>query len=94
MRYCKVGDLAIVVTAFNQENIGKIVRIVATVGKRKWHDFDTPTWIWLVESEGSPLAYEWAAGDKTYHAKGKAPDAYLRPLKPVKVKEDELELVH
>jgi len=43
MTYCKVGDLAITVNAYNPENIGKIVKIVGVVGLIEWYGFDSKT---------------------------------------------------
>ena len=55
MTYCKVGDLAITVNAYNPENIGKIVRIIGASGLIEWFGFNEPTWVWAVQTEGSDL---------------------------------------
>ena len=54
MTYCKVGDLAITVNAYNPENIGKIVKIIGVVGLVEWYGFDSKTWVWEIETEGAP----------------------------------------
>jgi hypothetical protein len=82
MTYCKVGDLAITVNAYNPENIGKIVKIVGVVGLIEWYGFDSKTWVWEVETEGAPLAYQFGNDPKKkYVMRGEAPDAYLRPIR-------------
>lgn len=82
MTYCKVGDLAITVDAYNPENIGKIVRVVGVVGLVQWFGFDDKTWVWEIETEGAPLAYQFGDNPKkTYVNRGEAPDAYLRPIR-------------
>ena len=97
MTYCKVGDLAIAINAYNPENIGKIVRIVGASGLIEWFGFEEPTWVWIVQTDGSDLTYQY--GDdpkKNYQNPGEVPDAYFRPIKPpeVEIIDDELELVH
>ena len=98
MTHCKVGDLAITVNAYNPENIGKIVRIVGAVGLIDWFEFNEPTWVWVVEAEGSPLTYQYGNNPtKKYQRRGEAPDAFLRPITPpngeVEIVEGGLELV-
>ena len=90
MTYCKLGDLAITVNAYNPENIGKIVRIIGAVGLTKWYGFDERTWVWIVETEGSDLTYKhWDDPKKIYQNQGDVPDAFLRPIKQLEVTEKE-----
>lgn len=90
MTYCKVGDLAITVNAYNPENIGKIVRIIGASGFIEWFGFDEPTWVWFIETEGSDLIYQYGDNPKKKsQSRGEAPDAFLRPIKPLEVENTE-----
>ena len=89
MTYCKVGDLAITVNAYNPENIGKIVRIIGSSGLIEWFGFDEPTWVWTVQTEGSDLIYQYGKSPKKrYQNQGEVPDVYLRPINPLKLEDD------
>lgn len=89
MTYCKLGDLAITVNAYNQENIGKIVRIIGASGLIKWSGFDKPTWVWAVQTEGSDLTYTYGKSPKKrYQNQGEVPDVYLRPINPSNLEDD------
>jgi hypothetical protein len=89
MTYCKVGDLAITVHAYNPENIGKIVRIIGSSGLIEWFGFDEPTWVWTVQTEGSDLTYQYGKSPKKrYQNQGEVPDVYLRPINPSKLEDD------
>jgi hypothetical protein len=89
MTYCKVGDLAITVNAYNPENIGKIVRIIGASGFIEWFGFDEPTWVWTVQTEGSDLTYQYGKSPKKrYQNQGEVPDVYLRPINPLKLEDD------
>lgn len=89
MTYCKVGDLAITVNAYNPENIGKIVRIIGASGLIEWFGFDEPTWVWTVQTEGSDLTYQYGKSPKKrYQNQGEVPDVFLRPISPLKLEDD------
>jgi hypothetical protein len=89
MTYCKVGDLAITVNAYNPENIGKIVRIIGASGFIEWFGFDEPIWVWTVQTEGSDLTYQYGKSPKKrYQNQGEVPDVYLRPINPLKLEDD------
>ena len=89
MTYCKVGDLAITVNAYNPENIGKIVRIIGASGLVEWFGFDEPTWVWVVQTEGTDLTYQYGKSPKKrYQNQGEVPDVYLRPINPSKLEDD------
>ena len=76
---CKPGDLAVVVTAHNPENIGTILRVIrahrdqnALVDFRGQH-------IWLAESP-RPMTYT-VGGKLVKRKRGAVPDAILRPIR-------------
>ena len=82
MTYCKLGDLAFTVQAHNKENIGNIIRIVGSQGLGRWYDIEGLTWVWIVETQGSPLVYEDQQGIKYYESTGAVPDIFLRRIEP------------
>jgi hypothetical protein len=83
MNYCKVGDLAITVQAYNPDNIGKLVWIRSSAGVGTWPDLKGPQKIWHIETAtpGVPLVY--SIDDVPYTTMiGEAPDCFLRPIRP------------
>ena len=76
---CKPGDLAVVITAYNPENVGTILRVI-----KKHPNQDA-----LVDYKGSHILLDEAArpmaytvGDKlVMRRKGAVPDAILRPIR-------------
>ena len=82
---CRLGDLAVTVKAAFPENLGRIVRIVGSHGHGKWWGFDAPTHLWEIEViKGARIIYEYDNGSRKAHTRGLAPDAYLKPIAPVK----------
>ena len=80
---CRLGDLAITGQAEVPENLGKIVRIVASRGRAKWSGFQRPMYLWEVEAlDGRQLVYEHSDGRRESRTHGPAPDQFLRPLAP------------
>ena len=76
---CKPGDLAVVITAHNPENIGTILRVI-----KKHHNQDAlvdykGSHIWLAEAP-RPMAYT-VGGKLVMRRKGAVPDAILRPIR-------------
>ncbi len=80
---CKPGDLAIIVSADHERNIGQIVEVIET------HDGRTPfqlPWnghVWLARTVSGrrTLSYYFTAkGCFMSHARGPVPDARLRPI--------------
>jgi len=78
---CKPGDLAVVVTAYNPENIGTILRVIrahrdqnALVDLKGQH-------IWLAEAP-RPMIYT-VGGKLVMRKRGAVPDAILRPIRGV-----------
>jgi hypothetical protein len=90
---CRLGDLALTVTAELPENLGNIVRIVGNHGEDSWFGFAGPTHLWEVEViEGGRLLYEHDDGSREYRTTGLAPDAFLKPIAPRKRAEDHAEV--
>jgi hypothetical protein len=83
---CKPGDLAVVVTAHNPENIGTIVRVI-----KKHHDQNAlvdfkGSHIWMAEAP-RPMLYD-VGGKMVRRRKGAVPDAILRPIRGLPVNEE------
>ena len=76
---CKPGDLAVVITAHNPENIGTILRVI-----KKHHnptalvDFKG-SHIWMAEAP-RPMLYD-VGGKMVRRRKCAVPDAILRPIR-------------
>lgn len=79
---CRSGDLAITVKCDIPENLGRIVRIIASNGIEHWSDYG-PLHTWEVQtlSETDSLTYI-IKGRVTQKCQGPVPDAFLRPLHP------------
>ena len=76
---CKPGDLAVVITAYNPENIGTILRVI-----KKHHNQDAlvdfkGAHIWLAEAP-RPMTYD-IGGKMVRRRKGAVPDAILMPIR-------------
>jgi dTDP-4-dehydrorhamnose 3,5-epimerase-like enzyme len=76
---CKPGDLAVVVTAHNPDNIGTILRVIrAHRDQNALVDFKGQH-IWLAEA---PRAMTYTVGGKLVKRKrGAVPDVILRPIR-------------
>ena len=79
---CKLGELAIIVKAYNLENIGKVVKIIRSKGFTTWPDIQGLVYAWLVETvvEGVKIKYSVGDTEYSYRASGFLPDTGLRPL--------------
>jgi hypothetical protein len=76
---CKPGDLAVVVTAHNPENIGTILRVIkAHRDQNALVDFKGQH-IWLAEAP-RPMTYN-VGGKLVKRKRGAVPDAILRPIR-------------
>ena len=76
---CKPGDLAVVITAHNPENIGTILRVI-----KKHHNQNAlvdfkGSHIWMAEAP-RPMLYD-VGGKMVRRRKGAVPDAILRPIR-------------
>lgn len=82
---CELGTLAITVQAKFSANLGKVVRIVESLGVMDWPALDGPTHVWMVEvvSNGSFLHYFYPRKHRLDVAlSGPVPDCYLRRIVP------------
>jgi hypothetical protein len=83
---CKPGDLAVVVTAHNPENIGTIVRVI-----KKHHNQNAlvdfkGSHIWMAEAP-RPMLYD-VGGKMVRRRRGAVPDAILRPIRGLPANEE------
>lgn len=76
---CKQGDLAVVVTADNVANIGRIVRVIRPHSGRGKLAMRVPGAVWLAECSHQMT---WNIGEKIImRCKGPVPDHCLRPIR-------------
>lgn len=81
MSRCKPGDLAVVIEAANQANIGRIVKVVALHDGKGPLGAIGPRPVWLVHA---PTPMTWSDGPKRYRRKsGPVPDSQLQPIRGV-----------
>ena len=76
---CKPGDLAVIVTAYNLENIGTILRVMKTHKNQKAVLADKEDHIWLAVAP-RPMTYE-VDGKLIRRKRGAVPDSVLRPIR-------------
>ena len=76
---CKSGDLAVIVTAYNLENIGTILRVLKTHKNQKAVLADKEDHIWLAVAP-RPMTYE-VDGKLIRRKRGAVPDSVLRPIR-------------
>jgi hypothetical protein len=75
---CRVGDLAVVVRADLECNIGNIVRVIAPVDGSH-AAFKGQGQVWMVECQRDMT---WLVKDKTVHRRrGPVPDNRLQPIR-------------
>jgi len=77
--YCKPGDTALVVHAFNKENLGLIVRVLSTYPDQQELTAPPGAHLWQVSST-TPIVYECANGRFMQCNTGPVPDYCLRPI--------------
>ncbi|MES2631847.1 MAG: hypothetical protein V4669_02685 [Pseudomonadota bacterium] len=76
---CRPGDLAVVVTAENVANIGRIVRIIGPHSGRGKLAMMGRGQVWLA---ACPQAMTWTIGSRIFlRTKGPIPDECLRPIR-------------
>jgi len=83
---CEVGSLAITVNAKFSGNIGKVVRVIDSLGLQPWPEIDGLVHVWQVEvaSRGSFLHYFYPSRHQLdVVSSGPIPDYYLRRIVPV-----------
>ena len=80
---CRVGDLAIVVSAENVENLGNLIEVVGLKDKQG-PNVEGPGHVWHVRtvSGRATLTYRYKTegGRIEHHAEGPVPDVRLRPV--------------
>jgi len=82
---CEVGSLAITVNAKFSGNIGKVVRVIDSLGLQPWPEMDGLVHVWRVEvaAEGSLLHYFYPNKHQLdVQSIGPIPDCFLRRLVP------------
>jgi len=82
---CEVGALAITVNAKFSGNIGKVVRVIDSLGMMSWPEIDGLVHVWQVEvaAEGSLLHYFYPNKHQLdVQSIGPIPDCFLRRLVP------------
>ena len=82
---CEVGSLAITVSAKFSGNIGKVVRVIDSLGMMPWPEMDGEVHVWQVEvaAEGSLLHYFYPNKHQLdVQSIGPIPDCFLRRLVP------------
>ena len=83
---CEVGALAITFNAKFSGNIGKVVRVIDSLGMMPWPEMDGLVHVWQVEvaAEGSLLHYFYPNKHQLdVQSTGPIPDCFLRRIVPV-----------
>ena len=83
---CNIGDLAVIVDAFNTENIGTFVKILRIHPNQRRIFKPEGDLLWMVES-CRPMVYD-LNGKITKRMKGAAPDSVLRPIRGLPLGKD------
>lgn len=78
---CRPGDLAVIVTAENLENIGALVEVIGPPGAATGSLSGDPGFLWWVRAVGRPMTYLFRDGRVERFHEGPAPDAFLRPIR-------------
>jgi hypothetical protein len=79
MSRCKPGDLAVVISAANPANIGRIVKVIAPHDGEGRLGLVGPKPVWLVSA---PTPLTWRDGAKRHRLKkGPVPDSQLQPIR-------------
>ena len=79
MTYCKPGDLAIVVEAYNASNIGTIVHVIGLYSGKSRICAPEGDVIWLAQAS-QPMTYAEPSRLKRRRL-GPVPDSQLRPIR-------------
>jgi hypothetical protein len=78
---CKLGDLAIIIDAYNAVNIGTIVKVIAVHKNQNALDKEADDHLWTVTAP-HPITYA-IDGKLVRKLKGPAPDSTLRPIRGI-----------
>lgn len=76
---CQPGDLAVVVEAYNPNNIGLILRVLHSHPNQKALLIEPGDHIWTAQSH-QPQTYD-VEGALVYRTVGPVPDSYLQPIR-------------
>lgn len=79
MTYCKPGDLAIVIEAYNPCNIGTIVHVIGLYSGKSRICAPEGDVIWLAQAS-QPMTYA-APSKLSRRRRGPVPDSQLRPIR-------------
>jgi hypothetical protein len=80
---CKKGDLAIVVSANYEENIGCIVTIISMVSTNGFLNMQNQGPLWLVSCQHN---MKWTFNTKVFRKKcGPVPDCFLQPIRGIEL---------
>ena len=79
MTYCKPGDLAIVVEAYNPCNLGTIVHVIGLYSGKTGICAPEGDVIWLAQAS-QPMTYA-APSKLSRRSRGPIPDSQLRPIR-------------
>ena len=79
MTYCKPGDLAIVVEAYNASNIGTIVHVIGLYSGKSRICAPEGDVIWLAQAS-QPMTYS-DPSKLSRRRRGPIPDSQLRPIR-------------
>ena len=78
---CKKGDLAIVVSANYEENIGSIVTVISMVSTNGFLNMQNQGPLWLVSCQHN---MKWTFNTKVFRKKvGPVPDCFLQPVRGI-----------
>lgn len=76
---CRPGDLAVVISANNPANLGRIVKVLALDDRSGDLKFSGEMLVWIVQSE-QPMV--WSVNKRIVRRKrGPVPDAQLQPIR-------------
>ena len=78
---CKPGDLAVIVDAYNPENIGTFVKVLSAHKNQLALDKPEADLLWFVEGS-RPMSYD-VSGRIRKCKKGPAPDSSMRPIRGI-----------
>jgi hypothetical protein len=78
---CKPGDLAVIVDAYNPENIGTFVKVIRAHKNQFALDKPEGDILWLVEGN-RPMSYD-ISGRIRKRKNGPAPDSSMRPIRGI-----------
>lgn len=75
---CFLGDLAIVVTAYNKVNIGTILKVISQHPNQFEISAPDEDTLWTCQAH-HPMVYD-LDGEKIKQHQGPVPDAYMHPI--------------